>query len=69
MFAELFPEEFTAKNMTQTEEPAMTESNAIETEEVQTFPNVNTFTVKFEELGTEYFCAFHPVMYGTVTVN
>ncbi|HEU4605611.1 MAG TPA: plastocyanin/azurin family copper-binding protein [Nitrososphaera sp.] len=69
MFAQMFPEEFAAENMTQTEEPAMAESNATGTE-VETFPNVNTFTVTFEEPGTyEYFCAFHPAMYGTVTVN
>lgn len=69
MLAQMFPEEFAAENMTQTEEPAMAEPNATETE-VETFPNVNTFTVTFEEPGTyEYFCAFHPAMYGTVTVN
>ena len=69
MFAQMFPEEFAAENMTQTEEPAMAEPNATGTE-VETFPNVNTFTVTFEEPGTyEYFCAFHPAMYGTVTVN
>jgi len=69
MLAQMFPEEFAAENMTQTEEPAMAEPNATETE-VETFLNVNTFTVTFEEPGTyEYFCAFHPAMYGTVTVN
>jgi plastocyanin len=68
MFAELFPEEFAA-NMTHTEEPAMAESNATETE-VESLEGINTFTVTFEEPGTyEYFCAFHPAMYGTVTVT
>jgi hypothetical protein len=33
------------------------------------YPILNSFTVTFEELGTyEYFCAFHPGMYGIVTV-
>jgi plastocyanin len=70
MFAEAFPEEFAAENMTQTEDPAMAESNSTGTEEMQAPPNVNTFTVTFEQPGTyEYFCAFHPAMYGTITVN
>src|SRR5215204_2364347 len=33
------------------------------------YPILNDFTVTFEEPGTyEYFCAFHPGMYGIVTV-
>jgi hypothetical protein len=33
------------------------------------YPILDSFTVTFEEAGTyEYFCAFHPVMYGIVTV-
>jgi plastocyanin len=33
------------------------------------YPILNSFTVTFEQPGTyEYFCAFHPGMYGIVTV-
>ncbi|HYX72652.1 MAG TPA: plastocyanin/azurin family copper-binding protein, partial [Nitrososphaera sp.] len=33
------------------------------------YPILNDFTVTFDEPGTyEYFCAFHPGMYGIVTV-
>ena len=33
------------------------------------FPILDSFTMTFEEPGTyEYFCAFHPGMYGIVTV-
>jgi plastocyanin len=67
MFMAAFPEEMMAEEPTQ---------NATATESpedegyVPVIQSVNRFTVTFEEAGTyEFFCPFHPAMYGSVTVS
>ena len=55
-------------NDTNTNATAVTEEGGEEIPPLQ-YPILNDFTVTFEEPGTyEYFCAFHPGMYGIVTV-
>jgi plastocyanin len=67
MFMAAFPEEMMAEDTAQ---------NATSTESTEEEPyvpviqGVNKFTVAFEEAGTyEFFCPFHPAMYGSVTVS
>src|SRR5688500_4912972 len=71
--------EVSAANMTavttnatdDTNATAVTEEGGGEEEEFPPlpFPILDSFTMTFEEPGTyEYFCAFHPGMYGIVTV-
>lgn len=63
MFMAAFPEEMMEHSA----------DNATATEEEEFEPvtqDVNKFTVTFEEPGTyEYFCPFHPAMYGQINVN
>ncbi|HEX2471789.1 MAG TPA: hypothetical protein VHJ59_03465 [Nitrososphaera sp.] len=67
--------EVSAANMTAaTTTTNATDTNATATDEEGEFPPLpypilDSFTVTFEQPGThEYFCAFHPGMYGIVTV-
>jgi plastocyanin len=66
-------EEVSAANITTTTTTNATDSNATAVTEEEflplPYPILDSFTVTFEEPGTyEYFCAFHPGMWGVVTV-
>jgi len=66
-------EEVSAANITTTTTTNATDSNATAVTEEEflplPYPILDSFTVTFEEPGTyEYFCAFHPGMWGVITV-
>ena len=66
-------EEVSAANITATTTTNATDSNVTAVTEEEflplPYPILDSFTVTFEEPGTyEYFCAFHPGMWGVVTV-
>jgi plastocyanin len=65
------PAEIGQENATEAEAVPTTDQEGGEEEEFPplSYPILNSFTVTFEQPGTyEYFCAFHPGMYGIVTV-
>jgi plastocyanin len=67
MFMAAFPEEMMAEESSQN--TTATDGTEEEMYEPVT-QDVNRFTVTFEQRGTyEFFCPFHPAMYGTVTVS
>lgn len=69
MFMAAFPEEMMTEEQDATNTNA-TEAGAEEEEFERPVQNVNRFSVTFEQPGTyEFFCPFHPAMYGQITVK
>jgi plastocyanin len=59
----------TATNTTDSNSVAITEEGGVVEFQPIPYPILDSFTLTFEEPGTyEYFCAFHPGMWGVVTV-
>jgi plastocyanin len=59
----------TATNATDSNSVAITEEGGVVEFQPIQYPILDSFTLTFEETGTyEYFCAFHPGMWGVVTV-